>query len=365
MTFRRLGRFRIAATFGFGVSLLASAGNSRAAVVEPNGLQVPNLAANTGPNGNGETDLGTFFKSLGETFDVMADANSQPAVFSPMCDFSAGLILSQSQGLAGVAWYNVPADPTAIPDKIYQILPPSNTVPATGGVISSSNIRNDPNYAGGLIGFVLTDNGGRVGPDGTVRLYYSEPSRNDYCSGCTTPGYWVMMLAYKSTLPQYPNTYYLAFEDWLTTSSTSLAKATATSTTRSFESRVSSVKVAGNLATRGSSACASRGSPSARLARTSSAVRRCLQAQSDVTTLTTIVTGSLTTETTFVPMLATSAITAIVSMGVRPANLPAPQGSRVRGSSVSKPRAPASPATRGSCVVRESALTRAAVSRAR
>jgi hypothetical protein len=30
-----------------------------------------------------------------------------------------------------------------------------------------------------------------------------------------------MMLAYKSTLPQYQNTYYLAFEDWLTTSSTS------------------------------------------------------------------------------------------------------------------------------------------------
>jgi MYXO-CTERM domain-containing protein len=224
MTFRRLWLLGTRVTPIVGSLSFACIGTARAAVVEPNGLQVPNLAANTGPGGNGETDLGSFFKQLGESFDVIRDASAQPAVFSPMCDFSAELLLSQSQGLAGVAWYNVPANVTAIPDKVYQILPPSNTVPATGGVISSGDIRNDPRYAGGLIGFVLTDNGGRAGPDGTARIYYSEPSRNDYCSGCTTPGYWVMMLAYKSTLPQYPSSYYLAFEDWLTTSSTSLGQ---------------------------------------------------------------------------------------------------------------------------------------------
>jgi hypothetical protein len=203
------------------LSLLAGVGNVQAAVTEPNGLRVPVLA----PSANyTETDLGTFFRGLGETFDVMADASAKPSVFSPMCDFSAELILSQSQGLAGVAWYNVPADPTAIPDKIFQILPPSNQVPATGGIIASSDIRNNPNYTGGLIGFVLTDNNGRTAPDGTVRIYYSEPNRNDYCSGCATPGNWVMMLAYKSTLSQYQNTYYLAFEDWITTSSTSLGE---------------------------------------------------------------------------------------------------------------------------------------------
>jgi len=207
-----------------GALLVFCVGRAHAAVTEPNGLQVPDLAANTGPGGNNETDLGTFFKSLGETFDVIADASAQPGVFSPLCDFSAELILSQSQGLAGVAWYNVPSNPTAIPDKIYQILAPSNTVPANGGQISSSDIRNDPNYTGGLIGFVLTDNGGRAGPDGTLRIYYSEPSRNDYCSGCTTPGNWVMTLAYKSTLPTLQNTYYLAFEDWLTTSTKSLGQ---------------------------------------------------------------------------------------------------------------------------------------------
>ena len=203
-----------------GTAIVATAVDSGAAVTEPDGLQVPNLAADL-PTANNETDLRTFFAGLGETFDVMADASADPGVFSPLCDFSAEMILSQSQGKAGVAWYNVPSDPTAIPDKIYQLLLPSNQVPPGGGVATSADIRNNVNYAGGLIGFVLTDNNGRTAPDGTVRIYYSEPKRNDYCSGCATPGYWIMTLAYKSTLPQYANAYYLAFEDWITTSSTS------------------------------------------------------------------------------------------------------------------------------------------------
>lgn len=200
---------------------IIAAGIAHAAVTEPDGLQVPNLAANTGPNGNGEIDLKTFFAGLGETFDVMADASATPGVFSPLCDFSVTMILSQSQGQAGVAWYNVPSDPTATPYDVYQLLPPSNQIPDGGGVATSTDIRSNPNYAGGLIGFVLTGNGGLPGPDGTIRIYYSEPERNIYCSGCATPGYWIMTLSYKSTLPQYPNTYYLAFEDWYTTTSTS------------------------------------------------------------------------------------------------------------------------------------------------
>ncbi len=207
----------------FGVTIIAITALANAAVTEPDGLQVPNLAAD-GPSGNNETNLQQIFDQLGEPINAMADASPDPGVFSPMCDFSVEFLpLCQSQGSAGVAWYNVPSDPTAIPDKIYQLLPPAKctNAPDAGTVISSAGIRNDVNYAGGLIGFVLTDNNGRTGPDGTVRIYYSEPERNDYCGSCQTPGYWIMMLAYKSKLPQYPNTYYLAFEDWLTTSSTS------------------------------------------------------------------------------------------------------------------------------------------------
>jgi hypothetical protein len=97
MTFRKLRLFGTLTTPIVGAAFLAGIGPANATVTEPDGLQVPNLAANTGPNGNGETDLGTFFKNLGETFDVMAAASAQPATFSPMCDFSAQLWPSRAR----------------------------------------------------------------------------------------------------------------------------------------------------------------------------------------------------------------------------------------------------------------------------
>lgn len=212
---------RYLATGLVGSAFLVAAGVARAAVTEPDGLQVPNLAADHIPSNN-ETDLQQFFTNWGEPIDAIADASPDPGVFSPMCDFSVEFLPCASGGSAGVAWYNVPSDPTAIPDKIFQLLPPMNCFNFDAGTpVTSQSIRGNVNYAGGLIGFVLTDNGGPIGPDGTSRIYYSEPKRNVYCNGCATPGNWIMMLAYKSRLPQYPNSYYLAFEDWYTTTSTS------------------------------------------------------------------------------------------------------------------------------------------------
>ena len=52
-----------------------------------------------------------------------------------------------------------------------------------GQVIASSDIRTDPNYAGGLVGFALMKNLG----NGPVPVYYSEDTRNVYCNGGTCP----------------------------------------------------------------------------------------------------------------------------------------------------------------------------------
>jgi hypothetical protein len=110
--------------------------------------------------------------------------------------------LSQSSSPAGLAWYNVPADPNAVPSAIYPVLTETTV---TGATISSSAIRKDPNYAGASIGFALTKNGGHA-------IYYSESARNADCTACSMPGHWKLMLAYASTLE--PMTYYLAWEDW-------------------------------------------------------------------------------------------------------------------------------------------------------
>src|SRR5450432_1627942 len=134
---------------------------ARAQVVEPNGVSVPVTLS------NGETTLQAYFDSQMEGIDALKEANAQPGVFAPQCDFSATLVLSQSQAQAGIAWYNVPQSPTAAPANVYTILPAGTPV---GQVITSADILADANYQKGLIGFVLMKNG--------ARAYYSEFMRN-------------------------------------------------------------------------------------------------------------------------------------------------------------------------------------------
>jgi hypothetical protein len=88
-----------------------------------------------------------------ELIDALADASTGPGTFSPLCSFEAQLILSQSSGVAGLAWYNVPNDASSAPSATYPIIAETTMV---GTMVSSAAIRSDPRYAGGLIGFVLT-----------------------------------------------------------------------------------------------------------------------------------------------------------------------------------------------------------------
>jgi uncharacterized membrane protein YgcG len=168
-----------------------------AQVFEPNGLQVPAACPAH------ETSLQAYFDQLvpPEPINATADASTSPGTFSPLCSFQAQLILSQSSGVAGLAWYNVPNDETSAPTANYPIIAETAMI---GTMVSSAAIRADPRYAGGLIGFTLMVQGQPV--------YYSEYKRNVFCSGCTMPDHWKLMLAYPSKLAS--NAYYLAFEDW-------------------------------------------------------------------------------------------------------------------------------------------------------
>ncbi len=168
----------------------------RAQVVEPNGVVVPGVSSNAS-----ETSLQSFFDTEAETIRAVADAGVEPGTFSPLCDFEAALVLSQSSALAGIVWYNVPTSATGAPTATYPIVPAGTPV---GQTVSSADIRSNTNYAGGLVGFALLKNG--------IPAYYSEYSRNANCTQCTTPGYWKMALVYRSQ--KRDNTFYLAFEDW-------------------------------------------------------------------------------------------------------------------------------------------------------
>src|SRR5262245_31692152 len=101
---------RFSAVFWFGTALFAvPSGTLRAEVVEPNGTVVPGYT-NNDPNST-EVSLQAYFDGVGEPIDVFADARAEPGVFSPLCDFEIAFVLNESQGLAGIAWYNAPADP--------------------------------------------------------------------------------------------------------------------------------------------------------------------------------------------------------------------------------------------------------------
>jgi|GEM_PF-700409 len=189
---------------------------AHAAVREPNGALVPDLQLDD-PAYTEET-LATYFFTAGE-YATQAEADEQtvtlaaaePGQFSPLCSFEAELVLSVSGASAGIAWYNVPADAIATPPpaELHHILFPSDTPSAT---ISATDIRQDPAYRGGFIGFALTKDFDGDATTAPTAIYYSEYQRNPLCTDCSPQGHWIAALAFRSTLRS--DTYYLAFEDW-------------------------------------------------------------------------------------------------------------------------------------------------------
>ena len=113
-------------TLSFALGFLATFAALRPAfaqVTEPNGTVVPGVSSDAN-----ETTLQAYFDSQMETINARMEASAEPGVFSPLCNFTAKLVLSKSQAAAGLAWYNVPASPTAKPDKLYQLLPEASMV---------------------------------------------------------------------------------------------------------------------------------------------------------------------------------------------------------------------------------------------
>src|SRR5262245_15677799 len=126
-------------------ALLATPATSRALITQPNGLVCPQDSA------NGEVQLYTLFQQLGEPIDWQADGLDQPDVFEPKCKFTAKFVLKQTGADLGMAWYNASATPPD-PSDLHLIVPAGSPV---GTVINSTDIKNDPAYKGGAIGFAL------------------------------------------------------------------------------------------------------------------------------------------------------------------------------------------------------------------
>ncbi len=173
------------------LALVAASSSALATVTQPNGLVVPLDSM------NGEVQLYTLFTNLGEAIDWKTDAASTPDAFSPLCDFTAKFVLKESGASYGLGWYNSTNQaPTAA--DVHVLFTASAQV---GDMITSSDIKNDPAYLGGLIGFALL----------APQTHFSEAKWDPVCTGCAPPGPWVSALIYASK--NIPNAYYVAFED--------------------------------------------------------------------------------------------------------------------------------------------------------
>jgi MYXO-CTERM domain-containing protein len=189
--------------FAASLSLMLLASTAAATVTEPDGTVVPK---SSGPTGQ----LNQYFGYVGEPINWMVDAASTPNAFSPLCGFTATFVLHGADCALNFAWYNETGQAPLASD-LHVIIPGSALV---GQTFTGSDIKNDPAYLGGLVGFALVATPGQF----CTQDHYSNPAYNQNCSGCSPPGPWITTLIYPSKLK--PNAFYLAFEDGPTGTST-------------------------------------------------------------------------------------------------------------------------------------------------
>jgi MYXO-CTERM domain-containing protein len=184
---------------------------------------------------NAVTLAGLFFYR-GENLDPVADAGIWPGVFSPLCGFTGELVMRGGGCMLPFGWYNVTGAPPT-DREIYELVPanaseymscqdgdfcPLATMETTQvgqhqwtpTTFSALDIREDPRYLGGLIGFAII----ATRPDGSVydgrcdQTKFSQAELNTICDHCTPAGSpWIGAIIYQSTAT--PDAFYIGFED--------------------------------------------------------------------------------------------------------------------------------------------------------
>jgi hypothetical protein len=195
-----------------------------------------------------------LFESRMEMIDPIMDAKTDPAVFSPLCGFTGTLVLRGGGCKVDFGWYNAPAPggPPPPDNEIYVLVPkpdPAVMPPAADDPFNCSpdgqfcplatdmttqtwrteqypwrliefqagDIRQDPRYTGGLIGFALKGNT-TAGQGDCSQTKYSQRELNVNCTNCSADqvaasggSQWITSIIYQSTVT--PDAFYVAFED--------------------------------------------------------------------------------------------------------------------------------------------------------
>lgn len=176
------------------LAILACA-NGVSALNQPDGTPIP--------QGNG---LQGLFNNRGENINALASASKTPERFVPSCALTFTVLQRNAGYDNAFGWYNVTGSkPTSA--ELHEFLACSDAV----GTTKVLDIKNDPNYAGGEIGFY----------EGVVKkkcntlstydyVFYSEPKYNPDVEQASP---FIHLLIYNSTVTN--RAFYFGWEDLL------------------------------------------------------------------------------------------------------------------------------------------------------
>ncbi len=188
-----------------GMTALLSAAPAQA-LQQPDGTTIPQT-----------THLVSLLNAQGESINPLTDAATTPQTFTPTCGLTFTLIARGApvdpSGLqSSFGWYNVTGQKPALSDL--HIFISCSDPPGTSKVL---DVKNDPAYLGGDIGFFEATPEGKVPPNcvdlnnpaGTLgHVYYTEAKYNEDNTG---PNSYIHVLIMNST--KLPNSFYFGWED--------------------------------------------------------------------------------------------------------------------------------------------------------
>ncbi len=169
---------------------------SAAALTQPDGTPIP--------QGNG---LQGLFASRGEAISALDDAQIVPETFVPGCALTFEVLQRNAGYQNAFGWYNVTGNAPTIAD-LNEFL---HCYDGVGTIKPFPNIKNDPAYAGGEIGFyegVINNCGAGSGPNDYLYVFYSESKYNPDSSQQDP---YIHLLIYDSTVTA--KAFYFGWED--------------------------------------------------------------------------------------------------------------------------------------------------------
>jgi MYXO-CTERM domain-containing protein len=231
------------ALLGAPLGVLLAASSAGAAVTQPDATPLPqptpsteiSLVTSRGFSADADTLVGLFKYFAGgadAAIDPINDAATTPGIFPAECGFKVQIVLKGGACKNAFGWYNATI-PSTTPSAIYPLVPAALTAAPPNGIgcldgdfcplasrttsqapqhawadplpAFSVDLRSNPNWAGGPVGFALVANssGGQCS-----QTKYTQADLNAKSS---TGVPWITALVYHSKADA--DGYYLAFED--------------------------------------------------------------------------------------------------------------------------------------------------------